>query len=98
METLKFEYPASGKSIVRSGHSGVVSSGDLEVLVRPPTESMAQITVRTSVEGFGATWQAVLERFQQRFGGAMDVEINDSGATPGMVMLRLEQALESARE
>ncbi len=98
METLKFEYSVSGKPVVRYGHSGVVSSGDLEVLIRPPTKPVAQITVRTSVEGFGATWQAVLERFQQHLGGAMDVEINDSGATPGMVMLRLEQALESTKE
>jgi malonate decarboxylase delta subunit len=36
----------------------------------------------------------VLDRFFSRFDGAVRIHINDAGATPGSVMLRLEQAAE----
>ena len=37
---------------------------------------------------------AVLDRFFSKFDGAVRIDINDAGATPGAVMLRLEQAVE----
>jgi len=49
------------------------------------------------VDGFGAVWKNVLDRFFTRFDGAAVIEINDFGATPGVVMLRLEQAAEALR-
>src|SRR5271163_3938628 len=39
-------------------------------------------------------WKAVFDRFFSKFDGAVRVQINDAGATPGSVMLRLEQAVE----
>ncbi len=57
----------------------------------------ASVVVRTSVTGFGATWKAVLGRFFVRNPVAVQIEINDFGATPAVVALRLEQALEAAR-
>jgi malonate decarboxylase delta subunit len=42
-------------------------------------------------------WKQVLDQFFSRFDHAARVEINDFGATPGTVMLRLEQAAEEAR-
>jgi len=36
----------------------------------------------------------VLDRFFSKYDGAVRIEINDAGATPGSVMLRLEQAVE----
>ena len=57
----------------------------------------ASLLVNTSVDGFGAVWKSVLDRFFQRFDGAASIEINDFGATPGTVMLRLEQAAEALR-
>jgi hypothetical protein len=36
----------------------------------------------------------VMDRFFSRYQGAAAIEINDFGATPGMVALRLEQAVE----
>ena len=38
--------------------------------------------------------KAVLDRFFSKFDGAVRIDINDAGATPGAVMLRLEQAVE----
>jgi malonate decarboxylase delta subunit len=96
METLSFTYPARG-SISRRVHIGVVGSGDLEILLEPSTDGAAHVSVTTSVEGFEAVWRNVLDRFFSRFDGAAAIEINDFGATPGVVMLRLEQAAEALR-
>ena len=53
--------------------------------------------MRTSVDGYAEVWKAVLDRFFARFDQAARVEINDFGATPGTVTLRLEQAAEEVR-
>jgi malonate decarboxylase delta subunit len=93
METLNFDYPAS-QAVSRRAHVGVVGSGDLEVLLEPSPDQQAHVIVRTSAEGF---WEAVLDRFFARNDFAADVQINDSGATPGTVALRLAQAVEKSR-
>lgn len=94
MEKLSFDYPAS-EPVRQRTHVGVVGSGDLEVLLEPSSDQMAHVTIRTSVDGFAKTWKHVLDGFFSRYQGAAAVEINDFGATPGMVTLRLEQAVES---
>jgi malonate decarboxylase delta subunit len=96
METLNFDYPAS-QPVSGRVHVGVVGSGDLEVLLEPSPDDRAHVTVRTSADGFGETWEAVLDRFFARNDFAAAVEINDSGATPGTVALRLAQAVEESR-
>jgi malonate decarboxylase delta subunit len=53
--------------------------------------------VRTSVDGYAQVWKSVLDRFFSHFEFAARVEINDFGATPGAVTLRLEQAAEEVR-
>lgn len=94
MEKLTFTYPA-GAVIATRVHVGVVASGDLEVLLEPSSEIESKVTINTSVAGFGPVWKTVLDRFFSHFNGAVAVEINDFGATPGLVMLRLEQAAEA---
>ncbi|MGO9803754.1 MAG: malonate decarboxylase subunit delta [Steroidobacteraceae bacterium] len=94
MERLSFSFPAH-ESVARRVHVGVVGSGDLEVLLEPSPDGQAHIVVNTSVDGFGAVWQHVLDRFFSRFQGAAAIEINDFGATPGVALLRLEQAAEA---
>lgn len=94
---MTFTYPANS-TVARRAHVGVVASGDLEVLLEPSSQRRSQVTVTTSVDGFGAAWKNVLDRFFSRFDGAVAIEINDFGATPGLVMLRLEQAAEVVRE
>ncbi len=66
------------------------------MLIEPSDRPVVVVRVRTSVDGFGEVWQIVLERFFSRFQAAGYVEINDFGATPGTVTLRLEQAGELA--
>jgi malonate decarboxylase delta subunit len=96
METLNYEYEAQ-RPLARRAHVGVVGSGDLEVLMEPSSEPTARFRVRTSVDGYAQVWQAVIDRFFAHFGRAARVEINDFGATPGTVTLRLEQAAEAAQ-
>lgn len=94
MEKLEFEFdagpPAPGRTV-----SGVVSSGDLEVLLEPASGGKTTVAVQTSVDGYGATWTNLLGRV---FGAgalpAARIEINDNGATPGVVRMRIEQAYE----
>ena len=93
MERLSFEYPCSQIGSHRA-HVGVVSSGDLEVLLKPSPDQVSHITVCTSADGYGVTWKAVLDRFFLQYHSAVLLAINDFGATPGVVALRLRQAVE----
>lgn len=94
MEKLTFTYPASAE-IARRVHVGVVASGDLEVLLEPSPQSESKVIINTSVAGFASVWKTVLDRFFGHFDAAVELEINDFGATPGLVTLRLEQAAEA---
>ena len=93
MEQIEFNYPAKRK-VPKRAHVGVVGSGDLEVLLEPTEGQVARVFIRTSVDGFRDTWKAVLDRFFTKYDGTVRIEINDAGATPGNVQLRLEQAVE----
>jgi len=96
METLNFQYEAK-RPMSRRVHVGVVGSGDLEVLSEPSNTPTSQVRVRTSVDGYARVWKTVLDRFFSGFELAAKVEINDFGATPGTVMLRLQQVAEEVR-
>jgi malonate decarboxylase delta subunit len=98
MEHLKFEFagvqtPQKFDAIL----VGVVGSGNLEVLMEPgqdPTRCTLSIT--TSARGFGPIWEAVAQNFQGRHQlGGVAISINDMGATPAVVSLRLDQAAAS---
>lgn len=99
MQTLTYEFPAS-RAASHAVHVGVVASGDLEILLQPPDGSESgdsvAVRVRTSVNGFDTVWHDVLERFFSRLPLAGRWELNDFGATPGVVNLRLRQAAEAA--
>jgi malonate decarboxylase delta subunit len=62
----------------------------------PLTDGVAEVVVRTSVDGFDAVWQHVLERFFERTPVAGRWRVNDAGATPGVVALRLRQTADEA--
>lgn len=93
METLTFKFNAT-KSVPKHAYVGVVASGDLEILLEPSKEENAYVVVRTAFDGFGETWKNLLDRFFAVHDIAANIEINDFGATPGMVSMRLLQALE----
>ena len=96
MRTLHYKFPAS-RGPARRAHVGVVGSGDLEILLEPGgSTDQAQVRVRTSVQGFDEVWQATLERFFARTPVSGSWELNDAGATPALVTLRLQQAAGAA--
>ncbi|KAB8057715.1 malonate decarboxylase subunit delta [Janthinobacterium violaceinigrum] len=94
METRDYTF-AAGPAASGRALAGVVGSGDLEVLLQPGDAGVTRIVVNTSVDGKGAVWDALLLRV---FGGAplpaANIVINDCGATPGVVRMRIEQAYE----
>lgn len=73
---------------------GVVGSGNLEVMVESLADSaQCRVDVITSAQGFAPIWQAVMQDFQERHGlVGIAISINDMGATPAVVSLRLDQA------
>ena len=93
MQTLRYRFPAN-RPMQRRTHIGVVASGDLEVLLDEAED--ADVRVRTSVDGFDTVWHATLERFFTHTPLAGRWELNDFGATPAVVTLRLRQAAEAA--
>jgi malonate decarboxylase delta subunit len=73
---------------------GVVGSGNLEVLLEAAADPHCVVHVETSARGFGSIWQAVMTDFHERHPLAgVRVSINDMGATPAVVSLRLDQAV-----
>jgi len=76
--------------------TGVVGSGNLEVLIETAElEGLCQVQVSTSANGFAEIWEAVLNDFALRHDLAnLRISINDGGATPAVVSLRLDQAME----
>ncbi|MFV0821624.1 biotin-independent malonate decarboxylase subunit beta [Tatlockia micdadei] len=76
---------------------GVAGSGNLEVIVKPNTQTkQTRITVHTTVSGFKATWDEVIQRFIEDYPyQALELTLNDAGATPPVVSLRLRQAIEA---
>jgi malonate decarboxylase delta subunit len=97
MEHLEYEFgPFASAGAAVPTLVGVVGSGNMETLFEPrPLGGMLRFVVDTSIAGFDATWQAVLRDFAERHGvGDLLVTINDAGATPSVVALRLAQAAE----
>jgi malonate decarboxylase delta subunit len=102
MEGLRFHHTARQRA---PGHKhlaivGVVGSGNLEVLaerVLPDAECVLEI--KTALKGFGDVWTAVVADFVDRYSpGGLRLSINDGGARPDTVFLRLAQVVRSMEE
>ncbi len=98
MERLAFELESPGRPAPRAPPVvvGVVASGNLEVLVEPADlPGRCRVEISTSANGFGEIWEAVLRDFAARNAVAgLALSVNDAGATPAVVSLRLDQAVE----
>lgn len=97
METLSFDFSGGKPVNAKRAASivGVVGSGNLEILVEQAALNGAcRIEVTTAAVGFGPIWQAVMNDFFRRHPVAdIRIAINDVGATPAVVSLRLDQAI-----
>ena len=98
VEHLAFELECQGATAPRAPPVlvGVVASGNLEVLVEPAElPGRVRFSIATSARGFTAIWEAVLRDFTLRHGlCGLSLSVNDAGATPAVVVLRLDQAVE----
>jgi malonate decarboxylase delta subunit len=101
MEKLSYRFEGGQRALPAQAQVvGVVSSGNLEVLIEAaPSGGACTIDISTAAVGFGATWQAVMGDFFQRWQLAdTRIAINDMGATPAVVSLRLDQAVQTMLE
>ena len=99
MEHLEFEWTADKPATPTRQERvlvGVVASGNLEVMMeRQPLHGACRFVIDTSAEGFAEIWKAVLTDFMARHPVAdVCVSIHDHAASPAVVSLRLDQALE----
>jgi malonate decarboxylase delta subunit len=97
METLRYNFSGGQRRIDAARLVGVVGSGNLEVLIEHhPLDGGCEIEISTAAHGFGPIWEAVVRDFYERWQLAdVRMSINDMGATPAVVSLRLDQAVES---
>ncbi|MES2149110.1 MAG: malonate decarboxylase acyl carrier protein [Pseudomonadota bacterium] len=101
METLTYQFEGGSRQLPKQTQLvGVVGSGNLEVLIESvPLNGACSIEIKTAALGFGATWEAVMRDFHARWQLAdTRISINDMGATPAVVSLRLDQAVETMLE
>lgn len=97
MEDLSYHHTALKRAdgSRKTAIVGVVASGNLEVLaerVLPDAECVLEI--KTTAAGFSEVWAAVVADFVERHSpGGLRFSINDGGARPDTVSLRLAQAV-----
>ncbi len=98
METLTYRFEGGQRPLPGQAQLvGVVSSGNLEVLIEAADlHGACELVVCTTASGFGSIWQAVMEDFHARWQlRDARLSLNDVGATPAVVNLRLDQAVEA---
>lgn len=104
LETLEFSsgntsQAASAPPDPQAVLVGVVGSGNLEVLIESSDIPGCKVRVSTSAHGFAPIWTAVVTDFFLRHPlQGVTVSINDMGATPAVVSLRLDQAVAELKE
>ena len=102
MEDFTFRHTARKRAggSKKSAVIGVVASGNLEVLVeRVLPDAECVLEIKTAAEGFGEVWDAVVADFVERHSpGGLKFSINDGGARPDTVSLRLAQAVRLMQE
>jgi len=101
MEHLTYIFQGGTRALPRqSDVVGVVGSGNLEVLIETaPLAGACTVDIATAAVGFGAIWHAVMADFHARWQlRDTRIAINDMGATPAVVSLRLDQAVETMLE
>lgn len=100
MEHLAYEFKVDGgKAVFKKNFSiaGVVSSSNLELMMEvKELEGRCLFSIDTSAAGFGESWKAVINDFMERHKPAnLQISINDNAASPAVVSLRLDQAIEA---
>lgn len=95
METLQIHRDAAKPAGGTKAYTitGVVASGNLEVLLERVLEgARCEVNIKTPIKGYDDIWRAVVDDFIERYSpGGLRISINDGGARPDTVSLRLAQ-------
>lgn len=97
MESMTFDFALSGKMFKgQRTVCGVVGSGNLEVIVEENTSTNACFEIETAIDHYAPVWRLVIENFVAEYQPVgLKFTLNDNGATPPVVSLRLRQAFEA---
>ena len=97
METLEIHQDAARRAAGHKHHgiTRVVASGNLEVLLERVLDgNRCEVNIKTPVSGFDEVWRAVVADFIERYSpGGLRISVNDGGARPDTVSLRLAQGV-----
>jgi malonate decarboxylase delta subunit len=95
MQSLSFRHSAERRLSGKKDKAiiGVVASGNLEVLLERVLPGTAcEVDIATPIIGYDETWKSVVVEFVEQFSpGGLRISINDGGARPDTVYLRLMQ-------
>lgn len=96
MEKMEFRFTLPGKRLQgKKTVCGVVGSGNLEVIIEENTTSETIFTIQTAVDHYKPVWKMVIGDFvNQHQPVGLQFTLNDNGAVPAVVLLRLAQALD----
>ncbi|CAM3057575.1 malonate decarboxylase subunit delta [Legionella steigerwaltii] len=99
MEQMEFRFTLSGERLQgKKTVCGVVGSGNLEVIIETNDTSETIFKIQTAIEHYKPVWKMVIGDFvNQHQPVGLQFTINDNGATPAVVLLRLGQALDEFR-
>lgn len=96
MEKMEFRFTLPGKRLQgRKTVCGVVGSGNLEVIIEENTTSETIFTIQTAIDHYKPVWKMVIEDFVCKYQPVgLQFTLNDNGAIPAVVLLRLSQTLD----
>lgn len=96
MEKMEFRFSLPGERLQgKKTVCGVVGSGNLEVIIEENTTSETIFTIQTAIDHYKPVWKMVVGDFvNQHQPVGLQFTLNDNGAIPAVVLLRLSQALE----
>ncbi|KTD40361.1 biotin-independent malonate decarboxylase subunit beta [Legionella parisiensis] len=96
MEKMEFRFTLPGERLQgKKTVCGVVGSGNLEVIIEENTTSETIFTIQTAIDHYKTVWKMIIDDFvNQHQPVGLQFTLNDNGAIPAVVLLRLSQALE----
>lgn len=99
MEVYKFKYESCSQKVRGKSQVGAVGPRNLEVIIEPNDKSNeSQVIIRTGITGRESIYKNLLDRFFTKYPVSIQMVVNDFGNTPGIVELRILEALEGIRD
>ncbi|MEY8000578.1 hypothetical protein AB8U03_10285 [Clostridium sp. Mt-5] len=99
MEVYEFEYENCNEKVYKKSHTGVVGPKNLEVIIEPNNkDNVSKVTIRTGIVGEKNIYKNIMNRFFKKHPVSVDMKINDSGNTPGIIEFRILEALEESKD